>query len=333
MERPDRLPRRDGERDPSGTSAPTRATAAPATSAFTTGRVRLRTHPARCSSSGAAERRSPAASGRPREAPRSAPGIVITTGSVQAPEGAVLVRGHDARETRLRGNDIRRAGTGPLRHLWGGSDRTKECQHSRRPPFTTARRTRSTSSSPPGDPLRPAQELTRTGTVHAPKQERRVAEGRNAAFNPLLELLGPVGSGSSDTHSAPPRSRSSARRTPRQAIVAYEASRSSAMPSVALASLPGRPASRRSRSRHSDFRTTTASLPPLTQRSRTPRPRTRASAAYAPTGVDTAQINIRGGTHYEFSYIPNPAFGATLAGWTSSPGTRRRGSTSTSRGT
>jgi hypothetical protein len=31
-------------------------------------------------------------------------------------------------------------------------------------------------------------------------------------------------------------------------------------------------------------------------------------------GLDTMQVNIRGGTHYEWSYISNPAFGATLRG-------------------
>ena len=31
-------------------------------------------------------------------------------------------------------------------------------------------------------------------------------------------------------------------------------------------------------------------------------------------GVDTGQIVIRGGTHYEWSFIPTPIFGATLRG-------------------
>jgi hypothetical protein len=35
---------------------------------------------------------------------------------------------------------------------------------------------------------------------------------------------------------------------------------------------------------------------------------------YREAGVDAMQVNIRGGGHFEFSYIPNPAFGATLRG-------------------
>ena len=38
------------------------------------------------------------------------------------------------------------------------------------------------------------------------------------------------------------------------------------------------------------------------------------SLEYSRAGVDTGQLVIRGGTHYEFSFIANPAFGATLRG-------------------
>lgn len=38
------------------------------------------------------------------------------------------------------------------------------------------------------------------------------------------------------------------------------------------------------------------------------------SRALSKAGVDSAELIIRGGTHYEFSFLPNPAFGATLRG-------------------
>jgi dienelactone hydrolase len=38
------------------------------------------------------------------------------------------------------------------------------------------------------------------------------------------------------------------------------------------------------------------------------------SLEFSKAGVDTGEIVIRGGTHYEFSYIPMPTFGATLRG-------------------
>ena len=35
---------------------------------------------------------------------------------------------------------------------------------------------------------------------------------------------------------------------------------------------------------------------------------------FSKAGVDTGELVVRGGTHYEFSFIPTPAFGATLRG-------------------
>jgi dienelactone hydrolase len=38
------------------------------------------------------------------------------------------------------------------------------------------------------------------------------------------------------------------------------------------------------------------------------------SQSLSKAGIDTGELVIRGGTHYEYSYIPNPAFGATHRG-------------------
>lgn len=45
-----------------------------------------------------------------------------------------------------------------------------------------------------------------------------------------------------------------------------------------------------------------------------PAAKSQGSLAYTKAGVDTSELIIRGGTHYEFSYIPNPGFGASLRG-------------------
>jgi dienelactone hydrolase len=45
-----------------------------------------------------------------------------------------------------------------------------------------------------------------------------------------------------------------------------------------------------------------------------PEAKSTGSLRFSKAGVDTGEIVIRGGTHYEFSYIPLPAFGATLRG-------------------
>ena len=45
-----------------------------------------------------------------------------------------------------------------------------------------------------------------------------------------------------------------------------------------------------------------------------PQGKNAAFAAYRRAGVDVMELTVRGGTHYEWSYVPNPAFGATLRG-------------------
>jgi hypothetical protein len=45
-----------------------------------------------------------------------------------------------------------------------------------------------------------------------------------------------------------------------------------------------------------------------------PLTKSAASLAYSRAGVDTGELVIRGGTHLDFSFIPNPAFGAALRG-------------------
>ena len=56
-------------------------------------------------------------------------------------------------------------------------------------------------------------------------------------------------------------------------------------------------------------------LPP-TPNTSLPEPHAKSaeSLAYTQAGVDTGEIVIRGGSHLDFSFIPNQAFGASLRG-------------------
>jgi hypothetical protein len=45
-----------------------------------------------------------------------------------------------------------------------------------------------------------------------------------------------------------------------------------------------------------------------------PEAKSTESRAYSAAGVDTGELIIRGGSHLDFSFISNPAFGATLRG-------------------
>jgi hypothetical protein len=54
---------------------------------------------------------------------------------------------------------------------------------------------------------------------------------------------------------------------------------------------------------------------PFTEMSQpAPASKNAASLALSAAGVDSGELSVRGGTHYEFSYIPNPGFGATHRG-------------------
>ncbi len=56
-------------------------------------------------------------------------------------------------------------------------------------------------------------------------------------------------------------------------------------------------------------------LPPLPNLSLPdPHGKSTLSVAYSRASVDSGEIVIRGGSHLDFSFIPNPAFGASLRG-------------------
>jgi hypothetical protein len=80
---------------------------------------------------------------------------------------------------------------------------------------------------------------------------------------------------------------------------------------------PANPAARRTVKLHTPALGISADygLPPTPNASK-PDPQAKSlwSLRYSKAGVDTGEIIIRGGSHLDFSYIPNPAFGASLRG-------------------
>ena len=242
---------------------------------------------------------------------RRRPGVVITTGSVQAPEVLYLWA---ATTLAKRGYVVMTydvQGQGRSDTNGEAPDRNENVPSQQ--PSTFVDGTEDALDffvSRPDRPYRPRPSRT-SGTDHDPKQRRRVAEGRNTPFNPLHKLLkrsriGIAGHslgafavsqvGSSDTRV--------------DAIVAWDNLRAGGTtgtttpPSGAIA--PRVPALGMSAD-YGLFREPLLAPPD-------PQGKSTASNEYSARGIDTAQINIRGGTHYEWSYIPNPYFGGTLRG-------------------
>ena len=184
--------------------------------------------------------------------------------------------------------------------------------------------------STPKHPYEPVPSCE-TGTSHAAKQDERVKKGLDAAYNPFWKQLnakqiglaghsyGAVGVSYiaqwdprvkavvalGQPRAARPRRRGSPRRCAavrrrrsarRAAPRTRPTARSCRSPSPAWACLP----------------TTVFRRPQhLTAESRA---QVQESLAYSAAGVDSGEIIIRGGSHLDFSFIPNQAFGASLRG-------------------
>jgi dienelactone hydrolase len=159
------------------------------------------------------------------------------------------------------------------------------------------------------------------GTDHSPKQERRVGDGLNAAHNPSWRLIDPRRIGVAGHSQGAGAASFVGQKDPRvDAVVAWDHLEEPVDPP---AECPARPESR------DDAEITKPGLGLAADYHQPPEPYTSDPdpeakngpfAAYKAAGVDSMQINIRGGTHYEFSFIPGYAaiypFGtATLRGY------------------
>ena len=124
-----------------------------------------------------------------RSGPAQRPGIVITTGSVQAPEE--LYWGQAATLAKhgyvVLTYDVQ--GQGASDTFGEGADQMESVPAQQGQPFYDGTEDAlDFLLSGPDDPYEPRPSCT-TGTDHSPKQERRVEEGFNAAFNPLNDLV------------------------------------------------------------------------------------------------------------------------------------------------
>jgi dienelactone hydrolase len=245
-----------------------------------------------------------------RAGPAQRPGVVITPGSVQAPEELYA---YAAATLAKRGYVVMTydvQGQGYSDQQGAAPDQDENSQAQDPNAFLDgARDSLEFFLSAPDRKYVPRKSRT-SGTVHSDKQNDRVKRGLDSGFNPLWDLLdrGRIGlAGHSLGAYAVSDVGSSDSRV--DAIVAWDNL------AIGGGSMFGQ------------------AVPPIKPRvpalgmaadySLTPMPNTgdpdpaskqEASRGWSKAGLDTGEIVIRGGTHYEFAYIPNPAFGATLRG-------------------
>jgi dienelactone hydrolase len=248
------------------------------------------------------------------------PGIVITNGSVQAPERLYWFAAQTLAKAGyvVLTSDPQGQGQSDERGEAPDEDEGSPAQTDGRPFFDGTVDALDFFLSTPTNIFKPRPSCE-SGTSHNPKQVRRVATGLNAAYNPLWEMLNPNKIGLAGHSFGAAGVSFVGQKDPRvRAIVAWDnLGRPGTSGGLPVKPCPADPAS------HEDAPITKPALGMSADYGLTPNPNTgdpdplaksQASLAYSQAGVDTGELIIRGGTHYEFSFIPNVAFGGTLRG-------------------
>jgi dienelactone hydrolase len=265
-----------------------------------------------------------------RRGPAHRPGVVITDGSVQADEALYWFAAQTLAKEGYVVLTFDPQGQGQSDTFGTGSDRMEgvPAQSDGRPFYDGTEDALNFFLSTPAHHYYPVHSCT-SGSSHAPKQFRRVKRGLDAAYNPLWKLVNRSEIGlAGHSYGAAGVSYIGQWDHRVKAIVAWD---NLGGPGPSDGSVPGMkggkslgeqgcpadPAARRTVGIHTPALGISADygLPPTPNTSQ-PDPKAKSlwSLRYSKAGVDTGEIIIRGGSHLDFSYIPNQAFGASLRG-------------------
>jgi dienelactone hydrolase len=255
-----------------------------------------------------------------RSGPAKRPGIVITNGSVQAPERLYWFVAQTLAKAGyvVLTSDPQGQGQSDERGEAPDEDEGSPAQTDGRPFYDGTVDALDFFLSTPKSQFKPRPSCE-SGTSHAPKQNRRVLAGLNAPYNPLWKLVNASRIGIAGHSFGAAGVSFVGQKDPRvSAIVAWDnLGRPGTTGGLPVKPCPADPAS------HEPAPITKPALGMSADYGLTPNPNTSdpdplaksaVSREYSDAGVDTGELVIRGGTHYEFSLIPNPAFGGTLRG-------------------
>ncbi len=261
-----------------------------------------------------------------RSGPAHRPGIVITNGSVQADEQLYWFAAQALAKDGYVVMTFDPQGQGQSDTPGEIPDQNEgvPAQSDGRPFFDGTEDALNFFFSTPGHPYEPVPSCS-SGTSHAPKQNRRVTEGLDTAYNPYSSMLDPSRVGIAGHSYGAAGVSYIGQWDPRvKAIVAWD-NLESPDPNQSLFSTPGpeeqpcpgdpgarnpAPVSKPALGMSADY-----FIPPEPNTSQPdPLAKSTESRVYTQKGVDTGEIIIRGGTHYDFDWIPNSGFPATLRG-------------------
>ena len=249
--------------------------------------------------------------------PARRPGVVITNGSVQADEQMYWYAAQALAKAGYVVLTFDPQGQGQSDTFGEAPDQMEgfPAQTDGRPFYDGTEDAINFFFSTPSHPYEPVTSCS-SGTSHAAKQDKRVKAGLDAAYNPYWSLLdGRLGlaghsygaAGVSYIGQTDPRV---------DAIVAWD-NLAEPIATSREDPCPAHPADRANGTIAKPALGMSADyfLPPepnLTYPN--PAAKSVVSHDYSAKGVDTGELIIRGGSHLDFSFIPNPAFGATLRG-------------------
>ncbi len=263
---------------------------------------------------------------------RTRPGVVITPGSVQADEQMYWYAAQALAKDGYIVMTFDAQGQGQSDTLGQAPDEDEgfPAQTDGRPFYDGTEDALDFFLSTPKHPYQPVPSCE-TGTSHAAKQDERVKKGLDAAYNPFWKGLNAKEIGLAGHSYGAVGVSYIAQWDPRvKAVVAWD---NLGPPAPEGAEVPGgAPGSTQTigeKSCPADAadRTTVAitkpglgmsadyGLPP-TPMTELPNPegKSQESLAYTAAAIDSGEIIIRGGSHLDFSFIPNQAFGASLRG-------------------
>jgi dienelactone hydrolase len=261
-----------------------------------------------------------------RTGPARRPGIVITNGSVQANEQLYWFVAQALAKAGYVVMTFDPQGQGQSDDFGEAPDQQEgyPAQSDGRPFFDGTEDAINFFLSDAKKPYVPVPSCS-TGTSHAAKQNRRVLAGLNTPFNPLAGMLNKNRLGLAGHSYGAAGVSYIGQWDPRvDAVVAWD-NLGGTDPNAAGGTTGG------PREQPCPADPSQRSIPPITKPALgmaadyflpptpntsqpDPEAKTARSVQYSEAGVDSGELIIRGGSHLDFSWIPNPAFGATLRG-------------------
>jgi dienelactone hydrolase len=262
-----------------------------------------------------------------RSGPAHRPLIVITNGSVQADEQLYWYAAQALAKAGYVVLTSDPQGQGQSDEQGEAPDQNEgsPAQTDGRPFFDGTEDAINFALSNPSHPYQPVPSCS-SGTSHAPKQNARVKAGLDAAYNPFWQLVDPSRVGVAGHSYGAAGVSYIGQWDPRvKAIVAWD-NLAKPDPNQTTGASGGGPSEQPCPANPANRTVAPVTKPALAMSADyfiPPEPNTSdpnplgkstESLAYSKLGVDTGELIIRGGTHYDFSWIPNQGFPASLRG-------------------